>query len=151
MKVNTDTTCCNAPSDTFLAKVHPISVSIDPDCDVQEPMYETPFFDEISANNSLIIPAVGDSFYLNVESANRFHPGQWLEIEGVGRFPVASVINAKRLVLTNTGYNTDLTPGKSFIGQRKLWPVDRPASSEADATIESVSYTHLTLPTNREV
>lgn len=135
MKVENNQSCCTPPSDTFLAKVQPISVSLDPDYQAIEPKYETPFYDELSPNNSLIIPAVGESFYLNVESANRFHPGQWLEIEGVGRFPVATVINAKRLVLSNTGYNQSLDPGKSFMGQRKIWPVDRPAGSENETTI----------------
>lgn len=135
MKTGTNSGCCTPPADTFLAKLSPVSVMSDPECAVAEPKYETPFFDEVSPNNSLVIPAVGESFYLNVESASRFHPGQWLEIESVGRFPVASVINAKRLVLTNTGYNSTLLPGASFLGSRKIWPVDRPSGNELDETV----------------
>lgn len=118
--------CCSSEPDVYLAKVQKINASYDPSCSAPEPKYDVPFYDELTPNADLIIPKEGEVFFLSVESATRWHQGQWVELEGVGRFPVVSIIDAKKMVLLNNGYNTNLSPGSSFRGQRKLWPV--PAS-----------------------
>jgi hypothetical protein len=109
---------CNKQPQVFLAEVKKVGVS---SCHT-EPEFDTPFYDTTLPNRFIAIPAEDENFFVEVPVASRWSIGQWLRIDGVGKYPIMNVMGDHILVLKNTGgINGNPATGDQFLGTRKLW------------------------------
>lgn len=134
------TTCqdgCDTPK-TYIAEIK--SVYSNEECS-QDPdvAFDTPFYDSTLSNNVITIPIKGDQFIVHIPSTERWAVGQWIYIEGIGKFPIYSLLNSRQLVLTN---QNDLPEaGKTYAGERKIWLTEPVTISESEQAAEQLQTT----------
>lgn len=121
---------CDPPQKLFIAEIKPVNANGGCD-DNQDVAFDTPFYDETLKNNTLVVPAINEDFILRVPMASRWYHGQWLYIEGIGKFNVVKTEGKYDVVLRNV-IETEIV-GKSYSGQRKVWIVDSSSPLAADA------------------
>jgi len=104
-------------SQLFLAEVKKVGVGLHGH-DVE---FDTPFFDKTLVGRFLAIPALDENFFVDVPSTARWAVGQWIFIEGVGKYPIVNVLGSSLVVKNTAGINGNPTTGAQFLGSRKLW------------------------------
>jgi hypothetical protein len=125
---------CDAPKQ-FITELK--SVYSNEECgQIPDVEFDTPFYDSTLPNKIITIPTKGDQFIIHVPSTSRWAIGQWIYIEGIGKFPIYSHLNATQLVLTNV--NDIPEAGKTYAGERKIWITEPVVISESEQAAEEL-------------